>query len=359
MEDRIEALLAALEDYVARHPTRAVFEPPAAETAIAAAEAAIGIRLPESYRRFLGRFNGGFISLAGETTDPDWHVARASCVSNELFGTDSITGFYEAEQRDWQREWGWTGRWPYVPFCRSRNHDFLVFAPPARPGAEGSVLDACPEWEPEEWGLLYESFADLLAAYLDGHGRIETVAPRQRAAPSPTDAKRDAATRSCRLGSSGLKELVLCFGMEEEKRNPSAADVFTLLDRIEVSFRDRYGEGGVVSVRQYGVEGELQVGLGGDAWWVTCFREEAGALVATRRPADRVVASRAVSRNGGDAPPGEEPGSGEPKAFLMGDASPERVEVEPELLLPRQLARAVVREWFETGARSDQVAWRP
>lgn len=41
---------------------------------------------------------------------------------------------------------------------------------------ERPVLDAHHEVGPEEWRPVYGSFEALLAAYLDGDGRIETVA---------------------------------------------------------------------------------------------------------------------------------------------------------------------------------------
>ena len=170
MRERIDALAA----FIHRHPTLCCFQPPAAPSAIAEAEAAVGTPFPEPYRQFLSRFNGGFISLCGHTTAPDWAPESAEWNSNALFGTARLVREYTDQQQIWQLDRGWSGGWPYLPFCHTEGQELLVFGPPSA-GRSRAVLDAWHEVGPDEWGVLYPGFEDFLSAYVRGEGRVETI----------------------------------------------------------------------------------------------------------------------------------------------------------------------------------------
>ena len=121
-------LLIQLQENVSRYPTRAIFRPPASDDEIAAAEAAMDVGIPESYRRFLKTFNGGFISLCGDSSETDWNERNAAWNSNLLFGTERIVKEYTRWRQIWQLDMGWSGDWPYVPFCQTEGQELLVFA---------------------------------------------------------------------------------------------------------------------------------------------------------------------------------------------------------------------------------------
>jgi hypothetical protein len=169
----MKEILDALEELVAAHPSGCCFRPGASPAQIAAAEAALGLEIPEPYRRFLARFDGGFISLCGSTSDADWDFASAEWNSNELFGTERLVREYLDQKLIWQLDRGWPGPWPYLPFCHTNGQELLVFAPPG--GGERAVLDAWHEVGPHEWGVLHPGFEPFLAAYLRGRGQVETV----------------------------------------------------------------------------------------------------------------------------------------------------------------------------------------
>lgn len=177
----MENLLARLREFVAANPTRCAFQPGATEATLAATESAIGMPIPADYRAFLSCFDGGFISVCGQRGDPDWDEATARWNSNALFGTERLTAEFADQQLIQQADLGWAGPWPYLPFCYTTGQEFLVFGPPG--GCARPVLDAFHEVGPSEWGVLYPSFEDLLRAYLDGEGRIKTIAGNSTESP--------------------------------------------------------------------------------------------------------------------------------------------------------------------------------
>jgi hypothetical protein len=168
-------LIERLRRFIAAHPKRAFFDAPASPGAVDGLEAGIGVRLPGAYHQFLLAFDGGFINIAGSSPDdPDWDLGTARWNSNHLLGTAQI----QKEHAQWAR----IGRdvfgvepWPFIPFCQTSGQELLVFGPVGADG-EAPVLDAFHEVPPEEWGVLYPDFRAFLSAYLDGEGRVETIA---------------------------------------------------------------------------------------------------------------------------------------------------------------------------------------
>ncbi|MFO0800638.1 MAG: SMI1/KNR4 family protein [Gemmataceae bacterium] len=169
----MEALLAELRDYVAAHPQLCFFRPGATVVELDAAESTIGFSIPADYRLFLKSFNGGFISLVGRADEPDWDESTARWNSNTLFGAEELAAQYRDQRTIWEVDLKWPGRWPYLPFCHTSSQELLVFGPNG--GEERPVLDAFHEVGPDEWGLLYPNFEDLLRAYLSGNGDMQII----------------------------------------------------------------------------------------------------------------------------------------------------------------------------------------
>src|SRR4051794_39727668 len=92
----MDEALDQLQAYVAAHPKRAFFDPPADESAIAVVEQKIGLKLPASYRAFLRRFDGGFINICDFGPDDQyWNIKSARWNSNWLFGTADLVKQYD------------------------------------------------------------------------------------------------------------------------------------------------------------------------------------------------------------------------------------------------------------------------
>jgi hypothetical protein len=171
----MDELLARLRQYAADHPNRCFFRPAASAAAIAEAEAAIGLPLPNDYKQFLATFDGGFISICGEPGDEYWTESTARWNSNSLSGVEQLVAEFKDVQLIWKVDLNWEGPWPYIPFCNTNGQERLVFGAPEKSG-ESPVLDAFHEVGPEEWRQLYPCFAALLSAYLAGDGQMNTIA---------------------------------------------------------------------------------------------------------------------------------------------------------------------------------------
>ena len=174
MPAKIGSVLAALERFVAQQQGRSFFHGAASSEEIRKVKAATGLDLPESYAEFLRRFNGGFISIAGETTDEDWDEQTAAWNSNLLLGTDQIIA--KCRELEAMFEEIWDGPWRFLPFCETEGQETLVFAPPDPKTKESPVLDAFHEYPPDLWEQAYPDFPTLLADYVARKGQIETIA---------------------------------------------------------------------------------------------------------------------------------------------------------------------------------------
>ena len=167
-----------LKAFIAANPDVSVFAPGATPKAIAAAEAEIGLVLPEEYKAFLRQFDGGFISVSGAKSDPNWDEDDARRESIWLFGLEKLVEEFHEQEDVWTLDRDWKGKWPYVPFSLVAGHELLVFSAPTASG-ERSVLDAWHEWGPKQWKPLQPSFGHFLDALVAGAGRTETIARTQ------------------------------------------------------------------------------------------------------------------------------------------------------------------------------------
>jgi hypothetical protein len=168
-DDSIQRTLDMLQLFIDRNAERAIFQPPAFERSIALLEEQTGLTLPNSYRCFLRRFNGGFINICNiGPNDEHWDEKAARWNSNWLFGTGDLFKAYESA-----RNLGGWEKINYLPFCQTSCQDQLVFFPKPN-GKEPEVLDA--SHEASEWKVIYPSFQSMLLAYVKGGGHIETIA---------------------------------------------------------------------------------------------------------------------------------------------------------------------------------------
>lgn len=168
----MDKLLERLAAYIAAHPQTAFFNTPATSDEIAAVESALGVPLPNEYRAFLARHNGGFIDVSeiGPEALPD-----AAWNSNTLLGTVQLMKEYRQWANIGADVFGFQGKWPYIPFCQTEGQELLVFGP-STAGRAAPVLDAFHEMPPDEWSERYPSFTAFLEAYLDGEGNVNTIA---------------------------------------------------------------------------------------------------------------------------------------------------------------------------------------
>lgn len=166
-----------LKAFIAVHPDISAFASGASLESIAAAEAEMGITIPDDYKVFLTEFDGGFISLCGSKSDANWDESDARYGSLWLFGLQKLVEEFHEEERVWTLDRDWEGKWPYVPFCLVAGHDSLVFSPPD--SGERSVIDAWHEWGPEQWKVLKPNFNAFLDALVEGRGIVDTVAKGQ------------------------------------------------------------------------------------------------------------------------------------------------------------------------------------
>lgn len=171
-QPHMDKLFERLAAYIAAHPNTAFFNPPATPKEIAEVESAIGVQLVAEHKSFLGRFNGGFIDVSdiGPDALPD-----AAWNSNNLLSTKQIAKEYLQWATIGADVFGYEGTWPYVPFCQTEGQELLVLGP-SKPGGSAPVLDAFHEMPPDEWSSLYPSFTEFLNAYLDGEGKVKTIA---------------------------------------------------------------------------------------------------------------------------------------------------------------------------------------
>lgn len=150
-------------------PRSCFFNAAADDESIFVLEDKYGITLPDSYRTFLGRYNGGFISLFEVENEED--LADAAWNSNYIFGLGEIDEAfssinYKTEGKEIK----------YIPFMHTSDGEYLGFRFPLEKG-ESAVYDLWHEAPAEEWAeaVVYKSFAVLLKEYLAKDGDIVTI----------------------------------------------------------------------------------------------------------------------------------------------------------------------------------------
>ena len=146
--------------------TRAFFNPPATEDLIRDVEERLKISFPASLRVFYLAFNGGFFADTGWTPDQLKDVALFETIqwnSNNILPLEDV-------------KLGFGSRYPAcVPVIHTHTQEFLVVVNPLKDG-ESAVYDAFHEYTPDQWGVLYSNFEELLMDYIEKEGMIKTIA---------------------------------------------------------------------------------------------------------------------------------------------------------------------------------------
>jgi hypothetical protein len=145
---------------------RAFFNPPADEDAIKDVEERLKITFPASVRDFYKAFNGGF--FADTSWEPD-ELKDAHQFETIQWNSNNILTLEDIKL-------GFGSRYPdCVPVIHTHTQEFLAFINPLNDN-ESPVYDAFHEYPPQEWGVLYNNFEELLNDYIDKEGNIKTIA---------------------------------------------------------------------------------------------------------------------------------------------------------------------------------------
>jgi len=162
----MKTTLHRLRDKIAALDERAFFYPPAGEDAIRDVEERLKITFPASLREFYTAFNGGFFADTTWSSDELKDVRQCETIqwnSNNILTLEDIKSGFGSR---------YTG---CVPVIHTRTQEFLVFLNPLKDN-ESPVYDAFHEYQPHQWGTLYNNFEELLNDYIDKEGNIKTFA---------------------------------------------------------------------------------------------------------------------------------------------------------------------------------------
>jgi len=151
----------------------------ATEAQIQEFEEIMNIKLPQVMRDFFLANNGGCFADNSwdekEILDPEeldailWNsnyfLSLEEIVDAYNFGKYSSMDFQEREDESGKR---------FIPIIQTSGQENLVWAATEEGSTE--ILDAFHEYSADEWEVLYNSFEDLLDAYMEQEGNIETIA---------------------------------------------------------------------------------------------------------------------------------------------------------------------------------------
>lgn len=165
----MKELLEELSKLMAKSPQSCYFNDPADEGQIKALEKKFNIKLPDSFKEFLKAYNGGFIAFSDDALEMD--INDLAWNSNYILAVEIIDELFEGI--NYKTE-GMDLR--YIPFMHTANGEYLGFQYPLE-GKESKVYDLWHEAPAQDWAesVVFESFADLLKAYIAGKGDIETI----------------------------------------------------------------------------------------------------------------------------------------------------------------------------------------
>lgn len=163
-------ILQNLEEYIIKHPDRSFFASGVLLETIQEVEIRLRINLPDSYKLFLQKYNGGYI--ASQVSDkqflPEWE-------SNYILSLEEMAiAYQEKEDVNWKLDSDYHGLYPFIPICKLPNNEILITI--NRDEVETPIFDAWHEAFSSEWGMLHESFKDFLKDYINKEGRIKTIA---------------------------------------------------------------------------------------------------------------------------------------------------------------------------------------
>ncbi len=172
----IHYVLDNLEDLIAKGTVKGLFNPPADPDMINHVERAFDITLPESYKSFLQRFNGGLIAgpkLNKLVADGDIETVKWN--SFNFFSLWELISHYEdCRDKDW-KIYDFKGPYPYIPFASTAINELIVFVNVGYGQPESPIFDAFHEEPANSWGVLASNFTEFLGQYIENKGEPETI----------------------------------------------------------------------------------------------------------------------------------------------------------------------------------------
>ncbi|GEM_PF-922853 len=179
----IDDTLQKLDQLIKEGSAYCYFNKPADPKEIEALEKRHGFRLPDSFKSFLEKFNGGMIvnksleKIIQRDNDLETAKWNATCI----LSTHELNEAYISMMN---RTFGVAGQFgaifPFIPFCKTSTNESLVFVNLSKGETESSVLDAFHEESPETWGLVAEDFNAFLINYIDTGGNPDVIGDENR-----------------------------------------------------------------------------------------------------------------------------------------------------------------------------------
>ena len=166
LENRImKSTIYLLNTKIQALGARAFFYPPATENLISDVEERLKISFPASLRAFYLAFNGGFFADDSWTQD---QLTDAAMLETIQWNSNNILPLEDVKL-------GFGSRYPAcIPVIHTHTQEFLVFVNPLKDG-ESAIYDAFHEFTPDQWGVLYSNFEELLMDYIEKEGMIKTI----------------------------------------------------------------------------------------------------------------------------------------------------------------------------------------
>jgi hypothetical protein len=168
----MENTLNKLHHQINVRPEIAYFEKPASLAEINELETYLRLCLPDSYKRFLLCYNGGFFvnPVLFPKSKPSLETLKWNC--HLLLGIHEIVAAYDRIDYKF-----YNSNYRFIPFCHTANQELLVFRALPNPYADSAVYDAWHEVGPQQWleQILYPGFFSFLNAYIDNPYEIRLI----------------------------------------------------------------------------------------------------------------------------------------------------------------------------------------
>jgi len=158
---------------------RSLFREKATKEQIKHLEVSLNIELPQIMKSFYSTFNGGCF------TDNSWckkdllNLEEHETIiwnSNYFLSIEELINTYNFDgpftSIDFQEQEKATNK-KLIPLIHTKGQENLVWD--ATNKTETKILDAFHEVNADEWNVLFSTFEDLLTAYIDTEGDIETI----------------------------------------------------------------------------------------------------------------------------------------------------------------------------------------
>lgn len=173
MHKDIEKVIQRLDILIGKGSAHCYFNGPASDQEISSFEERNNICLPASFKRFLKYANGGMIISERLNSLLDTTPNREDIIwnANYIYSLDRMeTAYKEMSSWDFGLPYQSYVSYPFIPFLHTESGEHLIFITLEEGQTESAVLDAYHEETPETWGVVADSFATFLDAYIDAAG---------------------------------------------------------------------------------------------------------------------------------------------------------------------------------------------